>query len=270
MNSVLMQDAASERGFVANDASHSNINNLIDGLAWVSGIKPAAGTSVVSLGAVVSCILFLLFLTIFFLSKDILRQSFVEDTFTLAFFLSSLFFSSFIYFFTSLNVNYTTIRYFYIPLLPILIYVIIKMLCARNVLVKLGVSCLLITSAIGVGILGTQNNQVSQVEANEQAVSILAKSTNGTYAATYWNAQKYEFISNGKLKALPILLDPSVCVKAFSWLVETDRTTSQAKTIPLLLDTSEYATLMSFKCDGRLTFLNPVGNLNLYEYQGKW
>ena len=246
------------------------MNNFFDGFVWITGIKPEVGVLVLTLEAATSCLIFLLFLTLGIIIKKILKQSFIDDTFTIVFLFTSLFFSSYIYFFTSLNVDHTTIRYFYIPLLPILIYVITKTLMFHNILLRKGVSLLLISSTISIGVLYTQIDNKDEMKIDEQIISALKKSSNGTFGGTYWNAQKYEFISGGKLKAFPVYLDPSECVKPFNWLIYTERSTNQLNSIPLLLDDSEYEKLVSFKCENRLQFKNTVGTLKLYEYRGNW
>jgi hypothetical protein len=270
MDSVLMQDAASQRGFVANNTVHSNFDNFIDGIVWISGIKPEFGILAVSLRSAVAFLSFLVFLMIIFVSKKTLKESFSKDAFTTIYFLSILTFSCFIYFLTSLNVDYFTVRYMYIPLLLLILFIVVRTLVAGSILMRRTLSLLLVSTALGVGVMNTQIDQERQVRTNNQIVSSLKSSTNGMFAATYWNAQKYEFISSGKLKAFPILLDPAVCVKPFSWLIDVGRNSSKSQSIPLLLDALEHATLIEQGCGEKLRFLNAVDNLSLYEYKGTW
>jgi hypothetical protein len=267
---VLMQDAAAARGFVSESTTSTNFDNFINGIVWITGIKPQSGTTLFTLQAALGFLLYLMF-TLLVLHAISLRKNFENsDVFTKVYLLSSLFVTSYIYFLTSLNVDYLTIRYLYIPIVLFLLFAYINALATAGLYKRVAVCFLTVVAAVGVGSQNILIGDDPAIARNAATVALLKKNTSGTFAGTYWNAQKYEFLSDGQLKALPILLDPSVCVKSFNWLIDTERTSSKSKIVPILLDDFEFKTLQNYGCSKNLQFIVDIEGLKLFHYQGTW
>jgi hypothetical protein len=270
MSNVLMQNAAYNRGFVKNESVGGNVDNFLNGITWITGIKPEFGVLLVSIRGVVSFLILLLFCQILFNSGSILKNSNFEANFTKAFIIVGLITSGYIYFLTSLNVDYSNVRYLYISILYWLLFAVIKGLSQKTELARISLAFTLFASAFGVGMSNTQIDTEAEKLKSEKIVQFLEQRSNGVFAGTYWNAQKYEFLSNGQVRALPILLDPTVCIKSFDWMVNSRNVYSRAESVTLLLEKNEIDSLMSYGCAERLKLIANVEDKHIYNYQGNW
>jgi hypothetical protein len=270
MEKVLMQNAAFNRGFVQNESVSTNLNNFINGIAWITGIKPELGVLLISIKAMSSFLIFVMFYLVAINSRIALKELSFKEIFTRYFIFVAILSSAYVYFFTSLNVDYLTVRYLYIPLLFWFIYVIIKGLSQERANRKLLLAIVLCLSAISVGALNTQINTGPERMKNDRIVNFLTQNSDGVFAGTYWNAQKYEFLSEGKIRALPVLLDPTVCIESFDWMVSRENVQSRTQSVVLLLDIPEESELMSSDCSTKLKLIAEIEDKRIYSYQGNW
>jgi hypothetical protein len=225
------------------DKSWNGLGVFLNAFFWLLGIAPGANHKQISIGTLdgfVHTLLMIFALRIFLQQR---RNLNLNSERTLIFLLMAAIPSCYLIIFSGLGVDATAGRYILIPTyigLTIIFAVIFKSGSYQKVLIMIIIPFLFIanvkdTNLMNHDLIDQQSKVLSEIEQYSDL------------GATYWNASKYQILSNDEVRIQPILWNQETCFTSYDWL--TSRTLTNKKVSHLLIFDNEWAEISKLNCN---------------------
>jgi hypothetical protein len=233
---------------VTRDLNSTNVGLevFVNSLGYITGIAPGPNHKQLSAGVIASFIrLIILIVSVYGIIKAIKSEK-LHGRHFVVFFLAIFTPSAFLMIFSGLGIDYTAGRY---VMIPVLMFLVVGLLFAYTNILATTRNFILVLCSL---LLASNCYSICKAEIgvakarDGQVMSSLNEYSN--LSASYWNASKYQVLSNGSLIIQPIKWDPESCISPFAWLSTKTIVFPESRDRNLIVFPEEFANLTSPAC----------------------